>query len=358
MFKKHVTKFTPKDNQQPSPLTAVQVAKAYNFPPGISLEKQAVAVIELGGGYLQSDINLYCNRLGVIHPQMEWVGVDGAVDNLFPSDPDVEVQLDQCVIAAVAPGVKIYTVFAPNAGNGFADAIVKACSLPVSAISISWGGPESSWDQPSIDAMEKAFQLAKSKGIGVYAAAGDNGSDDGVGDGQNHTDYPASSPNVVACGGTRLELDSNGKRVFEKVWSLSDGNGSTGGGISSVFPGRKVPDVAGNADPASGYQIKADFVNQTVGGTSAVAPLYAALHVILQSYFPTPIGDLREVFASLSSGEVFDVTEGSNGAFSATVGPDECTGIGVVDGTAVLHHLVASGQLQKVAADLKLEVVL
>lgn len=365
-LRKHISRFTAKDSQSsPAALSPVQVAKAYNFPKGINLSKRSVAVIELGGGYFAEDIYQYCDKLGVARPQMHFYGVDGAGNSWFPQAADTEVQLDQCVIAAVAPGVTINTIFAPNTSAGFADAInyaVKSLPTKPDAISISWGGPEDSWDTADCAAMNTAFQDALAAGIGVYCASGDNGSSDGETDGKPHVDFPASSAFVTACGGTRLIVDANGKRTAEKAWSLADGNGATGGGISTMFSKpafqsnigmnsmRLVPDVAGNADPASGYNIKADFVDQVVGGTSAVAPLYAALHVLLQSYFPQPLGDLRPVFYSLASSEYFDVIDGSNGDYNAKAGFDLCTGIGVVDGAAVLHHIVTSGHLVKAGA--------
>src|SRR5208283_1975565 len=87
-----------------------------------------------------------------------------------------------------------------------------------SVISISWGGPESNWTRQSLTAFDQAFQAAAAMGITVCAASGDNGSSDGVDDGADHVDFPASSPYCLACGGTSL-TSSNGKITGETVWN-------------------------------------------------------------------------------------------------------------------------------------------
>jgi kumamolisin len=140
-------------------------------------------------------------------------------------------------------------IFAPNTDQGFDDAINLAISLGCNGITISWGGAEDAWDPSSIDMFEASFDKARKAGIAVFAAAGDSGSKDS--ESHNVTDYPASSPNVIGCGGTRLEVKADGSRASETVWNDSPTQSATGGGVSRVFPGRQVPDIAGNADPDS-----------------------------------------------------------------------------------------------------------
>jgi kumamolisin len=187
-----------------------------------------------------------------------------------PNGPDGEVMLDIEVVGAIAPQANIAVYFAPNTDAGFLDAITTAIhdtTNKPSVISISWGGPESSWTQQSLAAFDSAFQAAAAVGITVCVASGDNGSSDGVNDGADHVDFPGSSPHVLACGGTSLQASGNA------ISSESAWNGS-GGGISSVFAAptwqaglqvtftsggtapltrRGVPDVSGNADPETGY---------------------------------------------------------------------------------------------------------
>lgn len=361
MFKRHKTQFVASDSSDsPSPLTVLEVAKAYNFPSGKNLDSRKVAVIELGGGCRHADIFMFCDQLGVARPTLKDHSVDWAHNGILTAAADGEVALDLCVIAAICPGVQIHTVYAPNTVKGFADAIKYAVdNIYPDSISISWGAPENtSWASADRKLMDDVMSAANRSGIAVYCAAGDNGSSDGVSDGKSHCDFPASSPFAIACGGTRLDIDSEGKRNLERVWDINDGHGSTGGGVSSVYPalnvpnapalnGRAVPDISGNADPQSGYEIKCDFIGETVGGTSAVAPLYSALHAILQSYCFNKLGDIKPLLYSAPKECFFDVTEGSNGDFHASEGFDCCTGLGVVDGGALLDHLCQIGLAAK-----------
>jgi kumamolisin len=233
-------------------------------------------------------------------------------------------------------------------------------------ISISWGGPESSWTTQALGALDQSFADAASLGVTVCVACGDNGSGDGVGDGRAHVDFPASSPHALACGGTRLEA-ARGSITAETVWNEATG-GATGGGVSQVFDlpawqqaagvptsangdgrvGRGVPDVAGDADPTTGYQVRVDGREVTVGGTSAVAPLWAALVALLNQRRGTPLGQLNPELYAASAEQAFrDITVGSNAlpgtpGYSAGPGWDACTGLGSPDGQALLTALTQS----------------
>src|SRR5262249_8889824 len=124
--------------------------------------------------------------------------------------------------------------FAPNTDRGFLDAVTSAIHNPATTVvSNSWGGPEESWTAQMRNAFDDAFQEAAALGIPVFVAAGDDGSTDGVGDGKNHVDFPASSPHAIACGGTRL----TGKTSIssETVWGPPSRGGATGGGFSRYF---------------------------------------------------------------------------------------------------------------------------
>jgi kumamolisin len=220
-----------------------QVANIYQFPPGTTGAGQTVAVIELGGGFSNSDLTSYFGGLGIAVPSITAVSVDGAA-NAPGSDPngaDVEVALDVQVIGAAAPGAAQVVYFAPNNGDqGFVDAISEASSAtpaPI-AISISWGQSEDSWTAQGRQAMDSAIADAAAMGITVCAAAGDNGSGDAVNDGQVHCDFPASSPHALGCGGTKLLADpSTGAVTSEVVWNETALNeGAGGGGVSDQFP--------------------------------------------------------------------------------------------------------------------------
>ncbi|MBO0745803.1 MAG: S8/S53 family peptidase, partial [Candidatus Dormibacteraeota bacterium] len=186
-------------------LPPAEVGQIYAFPAPASGTTPCVGIVELGGGYTQSDINTFFQQAGVPTPTVVAVSVDGASN--APSGgtgADVEVALDIEVVGAVAPGIKMAVYFAPNTDQGFYDAVTTAVhdtANQPSAISISWGGPESSWTAQAMTQMEQAFQDAAAVGVTITVASGDSGSSDGVGDGLAHVDFPASAPHALGCGG-------------------------------------------------------------------------------------------------------------------------------------------------------------
>jgi len=338
--------------------TPVQIAQLYNFPPATGAG-ETIAILELGGGYKVDDLTAYFETLGVPLPRVTAQGVDGG-SNTPGGEADVEVMLDIEVAGAVAPGAAIVVYFAPNTDSGFIDAVSQAVHDTTnrpSVLSISWGGPEDSWTQQAREQMEQVFTEAAALGVTVTVAAGDNGSTDGVADGRQHVDFPASAPHALACGGTSITVEGN--RITEEVvWNDGPGQGATGGGVSVEFalpayqanaqvpvnldtgtPGRGVPDVAGDADPATGYRIRADGAEQAVGGTSAVAPLWAGLIALLNESLATPVGFLQPQLYALPGGTLNDVTVGTNGAYQAGPGWDACTGLGTPNGAALLQAL-------------------
>jgi kumamolisin len=345
----------------PSSYTPPQLAEAYQFPAGTDGSGHTVAILEFGGGFSPSDLQTYFSGLGITTPSVTAASVDGAT-NQPGSDPtgaDGEVELDIEVVGGVAPGAAQVVYFAPNSDRGFVDAVTEAAhaaTTPI-AISISWGQSEDSWTAQSRTALDQAISDALALGITVTAAAGDNGSTDGATDGKNHCDYPASSPYVLACGGTNL--DATGSTIVaETVWNEQPSGGATGGGVSDVYPvpswqtsagvpapaggtgGRGVPDVAGNADPKTGYQVLVDGKKAVYGGTSAVAPLWAGLVARLAQLTGKKFGLLQPlIYQGVMPGTdvpgFHDITKGNNGAYSAGPGWDPCTGLGSPDGTAL-----------------------
>jgi kumamolisin len=297
-------------------------------------------------------------------PAVVAVGVDGA-RNAPTGDaggPDGEVMLDIEIAGSVAPRARIAVYFASNTSQGFLNAVLAAVHDDVrrpSVVSISWGAPESSWTRQSLAAMDAAFQAGGVVGVTICAAAGDSGSSDGLDDGRAHVDFPASSPHVLACGGTRL-VAARGRLRRETAWGGPAANGATGGGVSDSFAmpgwqraagvprspnrggfaGRGVPDVAGNADPATGYRVRVDGEDALVGGTSAVSPLLAALVALINQRAGHPVGYLNPVlYGNASQGLFRDVTAGTNGVFSAGRGWDACTGLGSPIGAALADWL-------------------
>lgn len=346
-----------------------QVAELYGFPSSLNGSGVCIAVIELGGGFNQTDLTKYWSQLNLsTTPTVSAVSVGNGSNHPTgdPNGADGEVMLDIEVAGAIAPGAKIVAYFAENTDAGFLNAITTAIHDSTnnpSIISISWGGPESTWTQQAMTSMDEAFQSAAAMGVTICVAAGDDGSTDGVDDGLNHVDFPASSPNVLACGGTRL-IGSGTKITSETVWNdLSDNEGATGGGVSDVFPlpsyqsaagvpasanpghkvGRGVPDVAGDADPTTGYTTLVDGQSGVIGGTSAVAPLWAGLIALINQGIGKPVGFLNPLLYGQAnkSDDFHDITSGNNGAYSARSGWDACTGLGSPNGLDIAQALGA-----------------
>jgi kumamolisin len=353
--------------------TPPRLAKIYNFPTGMTGTGQTIGIIELGGGYVNTDLNDYFKGLALASaPAVSVVSVNGARNSPTgqPDGPDGEVMLDIEVAGSIAPDCNIVIYFAPNTDRGFLSAVHAAVYDDVnkpSVISISWGGPEGTWTKQSLQAFNQAFKAAGALGVTVCIAAGDGGSEDGVNDGRVHADFPASSPYVIACGGTRL-LVSNDTVASETVWNDGARGGGTGGGVSDFFPlpswqttakvplsgnpahhkGRGLPDVAANADPVTGYDVLVDGQDVVVGGTSAVAPMWAGLIALANQSLGKSIGYvnpiLYEQFARRPT--LFrDIVSGSNDidrlglGYAAKTGWDPCSGWGSVDGLSFVAAL-------------------
>ena len=334
------------------------LCSAYNWPSSLA-GGGAIGIIELGGGWVQSDMDSYFQSINQPTPSITDVSVDGTNNDPNQSvgsddDPDYEVALDIQVAGASyyaatgkAATIRMYW------SQDIASAVEKATSDGVDVITVSWGADEATWGTTEAEQMETAATAATAAGIVVFAAAGDNDSSDGGSTAAN-VDCPASCPHVIGCGGTTKTQSS------EIVWNdnpgETDGSG-TGGGYSTIFPtqswqtgaplpptgtqygsGRMVPDVSADADPNSGYQMYVHGAATVVGGTSAVAPLYAGLF----ASFGTKLGFVTPTLWANQSAFT-DITQGNNGYYDAAVGPDPCTGIGVPIGTAIAALFPSSG---------------
>ncbi len=340
--------------------TPEKLASLYNFPSGTG-KNQCIGIVELGGGYRPADLQAYFQEQGITTPQVSSVSVDHAKNQPTgdPDGPDGEVMLDIEVAGAIAPEASIVVYFAPNTDAGFIDALTKALHDTVnkpSVLSISWGAPESSWTAQAMKAFDQVLQSAAALGVTVCVASGDNGSSDGVNDGQAHVDFPASSPYALACGGTTLR--SFDGQMNEVAWN---DEGATGGGVSTIFncppwqqglttktlhgetqlAKRGVPDVSGDADPQTGYQVIVDGERTVIGGTSAVAPLWAGLIARINSTRSTPLGYINPRLYGNNTA-FRDIEQGNNGDFLAKAGWDACTGLGSPDGQKIAQ-LIGAG---------------
>jgi kumamolisin len=343
--------------------TPPALARLYHFPADLDGGGQCIGIVELGGGFRPADLKAYFSGLGLPAPRVVAVSVDHGRNRPTNADSaDGEVMLDIEVAAAIAPKATIAVYFAPNTDQGFLDAVTTAVHDKVrrpSVVSISWGAAEAHWTGQSMTQLDQAFQAAAAMGVTVCCASGDTGSADAIADGQPHVDFPASSPHALGCGGTRL-VASGDAIASETVWN-EGADSATGGGVSSFFPrpdyqagvpippaagtaskaGRGVPDVAGNADPATGYAVRVDGENLVIGGTSAVAPLWAGLIALMNQKLGHPVGFLNPLLygSVASSGALNDITSGNNGSYAAARGWDPCTGWGSPDGARLLKAL-------------------
>lgn len=372
---------------QPRSLRVSEIAKLYDFPDDLTGKGQCVAVIELNGldragratdtGYDVADLKTFFAANGIAMPDIISVGVDGG-GNLpgKPEGGDDEVTLDIEVAGAIAPGARYAVYFAPNTTNGFIDAVKAAVhdkQRKPSVVAISWGGtedPKGNFSKQFLEGLDEAFRDAALLGVTVCVAAGDDGAADmspNEWDGVAHVDFPASSPYALSCGGTRL-IGSDGVIAQETVWNDGIEGGASGGGVSNFFlrpayqanasvpaspkgkRGRGVPDVAGNADPETGYAIFLKGRNEVIGGTSAVAPLMAGLIALINEQLskktPKSAGFINELLYSPKGSSTFrDILSGDNdiygklGKYRAGIGWDACSGLGVANGTALMKFL-------------------
>lgn len=347
--------------------TPLQVETAYAFPPGTDGTGQTIGLLEFGGGFRTQDLQTFFQGAGLPTPRITSISVDGASNTPTgnPNGNDAEVELDIEMVGALAPGAKIVVYFAPNSDQGFLDALTTAVHDAVNhpdLLSISWGGPEATWTSQALSVFNQGCEDATAMGITVTAASGDMGAGDGEPAGTLAVDFPASSPYVLGCGGTRLLLnvEDQDQIVEELVWNdLAEGEGATGGGVSQVFPlpsfqassgvptgeggfaGRGVPDVSADADPQTGYSVFVDGQPTVIGGTSAVAPLWAALIARLNQSLGAPLGYLQPLFYPLPEATAFhEITQGNNGGYDAEPGWNACTGLGSPDGIALRSALL------------------
>jgi kumamolisin len=358
-----------------------QVGRLYDFPTGVDGSGETIAIIALGGRLGDADVTGFFSRAEIETPHITTVPVDAVHARNVSSDAaidlDREVMLDVAIAGSIAPKAALVVYLGGTQNdqtffNTITAAIHDAEHVP-SIISISWGLPERAWTRQARDAVDAAFADAAALRVTVLCAAGDHGAaGDGMLDDRAQVDFPGASPNVLACGGTTLTGIADGV-VSECTWNNRNG-WATGGGVSECFTappwqsdirkrlrrrgskkhGRGVPDVAANADPRSGYVMPVHGAWHPVGGTSAVAPLYAGLCALINQATHSAAGALAPALYALhtaNAARVFrDVTIGDNSVpasggtgavkgYRARTGWDACTGLGSLNGRALLASL-------------------
>ncbi len=372
----HVTSNIPLPNER-SWFLPQELADAYKFPANDGAG-QTIAILEFGGHYVAKDLADFATLSGLSKvPSVVTKNVQ-LLSQRDRNEPGAigETMLDVEVVAGVCPGATIALYFSNWTEQGWIDALDAALhnnAHPPSVLSISYGLSEGTdiWTGQALDLVNDALKEAAALGIVVCVSAGDDGSDNQVGDGQAHVDFPSASPYVLAVGGTAL-IKANKTEIvwFDGDGLRQNGGGSTGGGVSRHFPrpswqsqnissvnphapsGRIVPDVAGNAAGSTGYLMVALGQAQISGGTSASAPLWAALIARLKTAGKA-VGYLTPLFYQATpstSGQPLgavvcrDITSGNNdtaaaGGYSAQVGYDAVTGWGSPHGDLLEKHL-------------------
>jgi kumamolisin len=377
-------------NPFPGTFFPTDLAQLYSYPETASGSGQNVAIFAFNGsgtpdtrgGYVLSALQNYFEKvIGGTAPKIKDVVVQGPGNDPGPDsqasgqqgDSTGEVMLDMCVVGSVAPGANIFMYFTEFTSQGWVDALNEAVTdaNDIAVISISYGNPEDdpqgAWTAMGVRQVNQALQAAAAKGITVCCASGDDGSADQVTSGA-HVDFPASSPNVLGVGGTKVVASSgsNAAITSETVWNETmQSEGATGGGVSAVFTkpayqddvnvppsanpphkvGRGVPDVAADADPETGVVVMHVDGKQleVIGGTSAAAPMWASLVLRLNQGLGARCGFLNTVlYEKFATGVLRDITVGNNGAYSAGSGWDACTGLGSPNGERLLTALSGS----------------
>jgi kumamolisin len=356
-----------------------ELATIYNFPSA-DAHNQCIGLLEFGGGVDQSDLAAYFQQIGVPAPNVQIIPVDG-VSTDPASDPAStgEVMLDIEVAGALIGGAKIAVYFSTFDEKGLIDclsAVINDSTNDPSVVSISWGWDENQpfnntvlWSPAAIDHINHSFLAMAQLGITACVSTGDDGAEAQVQDGHAHVNFPATSPYVLAVGGTTLHARKSTKgetAITEVVWNDGPGSG-TGGGISDITPvpswqegkvprsinpgnfaGRAIPDVAANADPNTGYFVMSGGQTGIVGGTSASAPLWGSLITRINALLDTRVGNFNALLYGTigPAGVLRDITSGNNdtdglldGQFQAGQGWDACTGWGTPDGTKLLNAL-------------------
>jgi kumamolisin len=349
-----------------------ELAGIYNFPDA-DARSQCIGLLEFGGGVEQSDVTAYFQKIGLPAPNVQIVAVDGV--NTDPAaDPDStgEVMLDVDIAGALAGGAKVAVYFSTFDEKGLVDilsTVINDQANDPSVVSVSWGWDENQpfnngilWSAAAIEHVNHSLLAVAHLGITVCVSTGDDGSESQIHDGHAHVNFPATSPYVLAVGGTTLHArkgTNDQMAVAEVVWNDGPGSGG-GGGVSDITPipswqegkvprsinpgsfaGRAIPDVAANADPNTGYLVMSGGQFGIVGGTSASAPLWASLVSRINALNGARAGNFNALLYTAigPAGALRDITSGNNdtdglldGQFRAGPGWDACTGWGAPDG--------------------------
>jgi kumamolisin len=353
-----------------SGLLPSEIARLYGLTTANGSAGQCIAIIEPAGGYNAEDLRKACEAMAIPVPTM--IDVDVGTGRNRPGTnarADMEVALDIQVVAGVAPGASIAVYFTELSEAGLVAGVSRAVhgAERPSVIIITWGEPETFWPDESRLGLDPVLQDAVRLGITVVATAGDDLARERMSGDKVYVNYPASSPYVLGCGGTRITLDPARNAIVDEVVWNDAGVRGTGGGISEEYvvpafqtgahlpnslndqkPGRGVPDVAAAAAPVNGYRVFVNGAEIVASGTSAVAPLWGAFIALLNAERGQTLGfvndrlyQMPKLLKPIVSGNNIDAESGLG--YTAGPGPgwNACTGLGSPDGAAIIAALTA-----------------
>ena len=352
---------------KPDGYLATDIARAQNFPLKTGGAGQNGAFISLGGGIDLADYNKFYAEHGLAQPNpLGIVLVDGAKN--LPGNPlagDIENALDAAQMQSIAPKAHVDMILGPNTDQGLIDVFERGVFQKNgegarSVLSASWGLAENKQTPQAVNALSVIFRQAAIRGVQVVAGSGDSGA-------RSHLptmqpEYPAADPNVTGVGGLKMILNPDGTPKSAVAWDEGDAS-SSGGGVSKLFrrpwwqdeanipnnpdtglSGRGVPDISTNAAKSTGFPVRVGGKDLVIGGTSAGAPLYGGLLLNLNSELSSlglkPVTPLNPWMYARGQSNIFhDITTGSNHGFEAGPGWDAVSGLGWVDGQAMLEAM-------------------
>jgi kumamolisin len=409
------------------PLNPARLAAHYGFPH-VDARHIRMALIQFGGGFYRSDVEAYCSALKVPLPRIDTVEVGAArltsggcnaplppgqlrrmarswreaasfqeLESAYGSNAlatfmdSMEVTMDVEVAAAMGAGASLAVIFAPPGADGWRRALYAAAGLGYSVragsqaradiVSVSWGESEEAFGEHRLAAIGLALAHLERMGIVTCCSSGDRGPLAGFTPAaRDAVSFPASSPSVLACGGTTLAREQG--RVRERPWrgQLLGEPMASGGGMSGFFErpphqspelvprrhstwvapgkpagfeGRWLPDVAAFADPVPGVRTLVGGVKLAGGGTSLATPLIASLLArITAAVGSSAAGVQRWLYQPPFRAACHPVvgssdSVGSGHAYDCGGQWNPCTGLGVPDGGALLHCLVERGRARK-----------
>lgn len=352
---------TPPDRTAPPS----EIAKLYNFPPGLDGSGQVIGLVEFAGGFKPAEIAAHFAADHQAPPQVVEIALEGGANRPDDISASAQVVADIQLVGGVAPKAQLRVYFAPYGPGGWKAVIKKAVADGVGILLINWGAAESEWDRAELEAVNDALGKAARKGLTIIAAAGDRGVTPGA-KRRREVVFPASSPWVLAVGGTAMGSSDEGI-ASEVVWNEPSA-GASGGGVSRLlerpdwqsavaiageragaFAGRAIPDVSAAAWQTF-TKIGIAGGETGIGGTTVAAGLWVGLIARINQGLGRNVGHLNpRLYQAIGPARVLRaITKGDNSrpgvkGYAATGSWSPVAGWGVPDGVKLLDWLKRNG---------------